>query len=199
METSTIKNILSAAVILGGACLVYVNRKKLYRLFTSHNTKEKAIHTNDKVDTMSDVYKSFIMYADTFQGLYEPMFKASIGKISQERIKNVLTEWNIRMTSIKNIPIGLRGWWSTVIENKDMLSYNELQARSQKVIDMIKNCGIIRDNQSELVAEDDTNLYYQHADGIVFKAGQKLCVESSCWYLPSTPVRIIEKGYCEIL
>ncbi len=200
MEMSTIKNILSATVILGGACLVYINREKLYRLFTSRYTEQDYIgRNNDNIDAMSEVYKSFVMYADIFQGLYEPMFKASIGKVSLERIKNVLIEWDIRMGSIRNIPIALRGWWSTIITNKDTLPYNELQVKAEEVIRMIEHCGIVRDHKSEIVADNDTNQFYQHVDDIVFETGQKLRVESPCWYLPSEPVRIIEKGYCEIL
>lgn len=197
MEMSTIKSLATTAVVLGGVCLLYINRKRLAKLFTSHTVDRKPVKQND--DVMVEVCKAFIMYADIFQGLYEPLHKASIGCISQERIKNILTEWNIRMTSIQHIPIGLRGWWTTVIANKDALSYNELQIRSQKVIQMIENCGIIRDKQSELVAESDTNQYYQNVDGIKIEVGQNLHIESPCWYMQSEPVRIIEKGYCEIL
>lgn len=200
METSTIKNIFSAVCILGGIFLVYANRRRLLNLFVLPDENE-AKDKQDKGDdrAMADVCKSFIMYADIFQGLYEPMYKSSVGKIQQERMNNVLAEWDIRMNSIRNIPVGLRGWWATIIANKDTLSYNELLARSQNVIRMIEKCGIIRDKQSELIAKSDTNQYYQHVDDIMFEVGLQLRIESPCWYLPGNPVRIIERGYCEIL
>ena len=64
---------------------------------------------------------------------------------------------------------------------------------------MIENCGILRDEKTELVADKNTNLYYQHVDGIMFELEQRLMVESPCWYMPTNPVRIIEKGYCELI
>ena len=201
MEMSTIKNIVTAAVVIGGVYLVYANRKRLQNLFGTrkNNTVNGRVGGNDIVDPMSGVYKNFILYADIFQGLYEPMFKASVGSISQERIKNVFAEWNIRMKGIKNISIELRGWWSTIIDDKITLTSNELQKRAEQVVNMIENCCILRDERSELVADNNTNLYYQHVDGIMFEQGQKLRVESPCWYMPTNPVRIIEKGYCEFL
>lgn len=201
MEMSTIKNIVTAAVVIGGVYLVYANRKRLQNLFGTrkNNTVNGRVGSNDIVDPMSGVYKNFILYADIFQGLYEPMFKASVGSISQERIKNVFAEWNIRMKGINNISIELRGWWSTIIDDKITLTSNELQKRAEQVVNMIENCCILRDERSELVADNNTNLYYQHVDGIMFEQGQKLRVESPCWYMPTNPVRIIEKGYCEFL
>ena len=201
MEMSTIKNIVTAAVVIGGVYLVYANRKRLQNLFGTrkNNTVNGRVGGNDIVDPMSGVYKNFILYADIFQGLYEPMFKASVGSISQERIKNVFAEWNIRMKGINNISIELRGWWSTIIDDKITLTSNELQKRAEQVVNMIENCCILRDERSELVADNNTNLYYQHVDGIMFEQGQKLRVESPCWYMPTNPIRIIEKGYCELL
>lgn len=201
MEMSTIKNIVTAAVVIGGVYLVYANRKRLQNLFGTrkNNTVNGRAGGNDVVDPMSGVYKNFILYADIFQGLYEPMFKASVGSISQERIKNVFAEWNIRMKGIKNISIELRGWWSTIIDDKITLTSNELQKSAEQVVNVIGNCGILRDDKSEFIADNNTNLYYQHVDGIIFEQGQKLRVESPCWYMPTNPVRIIEKGYCELL
>ena len=201
MEMGTIRNIISAAVVIGGAYLVYANRKQLQNLFGTGN-KDKVNYRaggNNVVDPMSGVYKNFILYADIFQGLYEPMYKASVGSISQERIKNVFAEWDIRMKGIKSIPIELRGWWSTIIDEKVILNADELQKRAGQVVSMIENCGILRDGKSELVADKNTNLYYQHVDGIMFELEQRLMVESPCWYMPTNPVRIIEKGYCELI
>ena len=127
MEMGTIRNIISAVVVIGGAYLVYANRKQLQNLFGTRKTdmvKGRA-GSNDVVDPMSGAYKNFILYADIFQGLYEPMYKASVGSISQERIKNVFAEWDIRMKGIKNIPIELRGWWSTIIDEKVILNADE--------------------------------------------------------------------------
>lgn len=203
------------AILLGCASIVYwkredikkfisskkdvINKKGLFKLFPSKKTnvfEEEA----DEVDTaMVDVQKAFLMYADNFRGLYETMYKASKGIISQERVKNVLTEWNIRMENIPNIPIELKSWWTTVKIGDESLPYDELQNRAKEVIKMINNCGVVRDNRSKFVAEEDTSLYYQESNDAELVIGQKLHIDSSCWYIATEPVRIIEKGYCEII
>lgn len=200
MEMGTIKNLLWATAVLGCASVLYFNKERLRGLLTSlRKSKDSQATKEQSGDAINEVYKDFLMYADNFEGLYEPLYKASVGSISLERMKNLLTEWNIRMENIQGAPVGLRYWWSTIIDRKNELSYNELQTCSKKIIQMIRNCGIIRDEASEIIAQDDTNLYYQHIDDLKFETGQKLHVESPCWYLPSNPVRIIEKGFCEIL
>ena len=104
------------------------------------------------------------------QAINKTLFAVS----TQERIKNVFAEWNIRMKGIKNIPIELRGWWSTIIDEKVILNADELQKRAGQVVSMIENCGILRDEKTELVADKNTNLYYQHVDGIMFELEQRL-------------------------
>ncbi len=200
MDMSTIKNILSATVLLGGACLVYANKDKLFRRFISHKPEEdKSSQEKGGTGVLKEVCQSFIMYSDVFQGLYEPMFKASLGRLSFERMRNVLTEWDIRVKSIGNAPVSLCEWWATVVADIDVLPNKEMQARAVMTMQMIDNCGIVRDNKTDFVADDETCRYYQHVDGLIFKTGQKLRVESPCWFMPTQPVRIIEKGYCEIL
>lgn len=201
MDMSTIKNVaITTAIVFGGVFLLYANRKKLFGSLGKSKSKKNMVMSERKNDdAMAGVYKAYLMYADNFQGLYEPLYKASVGVISQERMINLLREWDIRMNRITNLPIELRGWWSTINADLDVLSYDELQMRSQNIMRMIEGCGIIRDNRAELVADEEVNLYYQNDDGVLLKIGQKLRVETPCWYLPCNPVRIIEKGYCEFL
>lgn len=150
-------------------------------------------------NAVEELGKDFLRYADNFQGLYEPMHKASAGTFSHERMRNVLMEWDIRINNIGNIPISLKSWWSTIWTGNDEISDDELQGRAQRVIQMIFSSGIVRDNRTELVVEADTERFYQHSDDLIWTEGQKLRVESPCWYIQCTPVRIIEKGYCELI
>jgi hypothetical protein len=90
----------------------------------------------------------------------------------------------------------LNSWWNVVVANLDSLDEKAIQARMGMIADLLQNGGIVRDNRSELVADDETSLYYMEVDDEVWSVGDKLKVDSPCWYLPTTPPRIIEKGYC---
>lgn len=199
MDMSTAKNVAFAVFLLGTACLIFANRKRL-RSFLQPEKKKKSQRSKKKTgNAMTEVCQTFLMYAENFQGLYEPMYRASIGAISQERMMNVLAEWDIRMNNIGQDAVCLKSWWATVITNCDRLSNLELQDRSRLVVEMIQSCGIIRDDLTEMVAKKDTGMYYHLSDGDRLLVGQQLRIESPCWYLPSCPVRVIEKGYCEII
>lgn len=194
MDMSTVKNAVFVLLLCGTAYTAYTNRKQLLRFFMRLRKRSPK-----KGNAMAQVSKSFLMYADNFQGLFETMYKASIGTISYERMRNVLREWDIRMGGIAQAPIVLRSWWAVVIADFDSLSDGELQERAKSVVRMILSSGIIRDERRELTASQDTVMFYQTSDEVGWKIGQTLCVESPCWYIQSNPVRIIEKGYCRIL
>lgn len=199
MDMSTAKNVAIVALLLGTAYIAYVNRKQLLRILRPQQEKKPKRREHETGDAMNEVGRAFLMYADNFQGLLETMYKASVGAISEERTRNVLREWDIRMKNIAQAPIGLKSWWATVIVDSETLTDKELQGRAKQVIQMILSCGIVRDEQTEMVAQEDTCLYYENSVGSKLVAGQELRIESPCWYLPGNPARIIEKGYCEII
>ena len=196
---STAKNVVIVAVLLGTAYLAYTNRERLLGILRPERKKKPERREMGTRNAMTEVCQAFLMYANDFQGVYEPMYQASVGAISFERMRNVLKEWNIRMGNIGQPPISLKSWWSTMVADCDTLSAKELQGRCQQVVQMIQAGGIIRDGQTEIVAKTDTGMYYQESNNSSIESGQRLRVESPCWYLASNPVRIVEKGYCEII
>ncbi len=198
MDMSTVKNVAIVALVLGTAYIAYANRKRLLNLLSGKN-KNPRKQVKETNNAMTEVCQAFLMYADNFQGLFETMFKASVGGISLERTRNILQEWDIRMGNIAQAPIGLRSWWATIIAGYESLTDKELQGRAQSVVRVILSSGIVRDDKTEVVAAEDIGLYYQHVDGDIWNVSQKLSIESPCWYLPSNPVRIIEKGYCKTI
>lgn len=199
MDMSTVKNLAFTIVLLGTVGLVYYNRERLKRILSGDLEKNPQKNPKMAMNAMGEVCETFLLFADNFQGIYEPMYQASLGKISFERKLNVLVEWDIRMNNIGKLPVTLKSWWSTIVANLSSLSSDELQQRTSSVIEMIKSCNIIRDDKTELTVSENTLLYYQRSDGGALVAGQKVRVETPCWYLNSTPVRILEKGYCETL
>lgn len=194
-----IKIFLILVLLSGILCYVYVNRKKLIALIRSFRDEKSQLIPPIRQITASEEGKAFIFYADNFQGLYETLYKASQGVISAERMKNVLTEWDIRMGNISQAPASLSQWWSTLIAGYDSSTGEELQSRAQLIFQMIQSSGIVRDEKKEFIAADDITMYYQTLEGALLTPGQKIRVESPCWFLPGNPVRIIEKGLCEIL
>ncbi len=199
MDMSTAKNVTIAVILVGTALYLYSNKDRLFGVVSNRRNVTPSRRSKPLSPAMQELCNAFIMYASSFQGLYEPLFKASIGALSHERMRNLFTEWDIRMNGIAHIPICLKSWWATIVPDNENMSDEALQKRAQLFVQLIRLCGIVRDDKTEIVAKEDTGMYYQRSDGEELIAGQKLRVESPCWYLPSNPVRVIEKGYCEIL
>ncbi len=201
MDMNTIKNLAFAVILIGSAYLAYVNRERLKR-FLAGDSEEKSKpkrKATSSTNAIEEVCQAFLLFADNFQGVFEPLYKASINGISLERKRNVFMEWDIRMGNIGNAPFSLKSWWSTISNDIAHSSDDELQDSAKTAIDMIKKCGIIRDDRKELIVREDTSMYYQQSNGVPLNIGKQIRVESPCWYLPTTPVRVLEKGYCEIV
>jgi len=190
----TIIKLLGAIVICGSAYYLYVNRRQIKKKLKGLRSKEHYIialrHADDQV------FNAFLPYANDFDGLYEPLFKGAKGLRNKERMLNTINEWSLRIQKVCCTSPELNSWWNVVVANLDSLDEKAIQARMGMIADLLQNGGIVRDNRSELVADDETSLYYMEVDDEVWSVGDKLKVDSPCWYLPTTPPRIIEKGYC---
>lgn len=189
------------AIVAGAAYEVYRNRKRIVEFFQARygrraNQRQPLVEVDS---ALAEVCPAFLMYADNFQGLYETMYKASQGRISRERMNNVLLEWDIRMDNIPNAPVALKSWWATVIDNATVLSDSEAQERAKRVVQMVYSCGIIRDAKTTIVAAADTSMFYLSSTDENWHEGQRLRIESPCWYMQTKPIRVIEKGFCEII
>lgn len=200
MDTDTFTKTVVTTVLLGGAAyIVYRNRGTIMRLLNMN----KRFHNEDSPignnDAMKRVGNAFLTYADNFEGIYEALYRAASGSLSKERIFNTFAEWNIRMNNIRKAPVCLKDWWAIIANDKEALTENELRGRMEQVLDMLFLSGIKRDNRQILTVTNETMIYYQSTDGGSWSLGQELQVESPCWYIPCTPVRILEKGYCEII
>lgn len=195
---SILKNLAFVAFICGSIYVLYLNRDSIIQTLRNKHTNMTKKRSKPLSNAMMEVCQAFIAYADYFEGLYEPLFLASQGIISRERKYNLLAEWNIRMNNISQIPIVLKSWWNTIIANLDKLSDEDLQDRAILIVKMLIACEIKRDSQKELIARNDTTMFYQNTEGKTWNVGQKLLVESPCWYIRTNPARVIEKGYCTI-
>ena len=194
---SVLKPFITITVIAGVTYLAYVHRDEIMKFILEMKDKMSPKKPEQPAENpIQEVCKAFLPYADRFEGLYEPLVKASLSTISEERAGNVLEEWRIRFSGIgPSAPSCLKSWWVSVAEAEGLTP----QERAGKILDMVFSCNIVRDGKKEFTAGADTSLYYQEIDGKAWKEGDRLRVESPCWYVPGEPVRILEKGFCEII
>ena len=190
----TIIKLLGTIVICGSAYYLYANRRQLKKKLKSLCSKKHDIIALSHADVQ--VFNAFLPYANDFDGLYEHLFKGAKGLRNKERMLNTINEWSLRIKKVCRTSPELNGWWDVVVANLETLDEKAIQARMGMITDMLQNGGIVRDKRSELIADEETSLYYMEVDDEVWSVGDKLKVDSPCWYLPTTPPRIIEKGYC---
>lgn len=186
--------LLGTIIVCAGAYYIYSRREQLKKKIINARQK-RGKHTSIK-EAEAEVIKAYLPHANSFDGLYEPLYKGAKGLRNKERMLNTLNEWSIRMRSVARESPELRSWWDAVVSDVNNLDVETIQTRMNVVLALLKKGGVIRDSRSELVADEDTSLYYTEADDEIWSVGDKLKVDSPCWYLLTTPPRIIEKGYC---
>ena len=147
---------------------------------------------------MQKAIDAFLPFANNFDGVYEPLFRGAHGRLRRERMLNTINQWKIRMQKPVGTSTDLNAWWKTVVENVDCLHDEALQQRMKDILEFIEQAGIVRDNHDVFIATEDTTIFYQCADEQQILSGASLQVESPCWYLHTTPPRIVEKGFCNI-
>ena len=190
----TIIKLLGAIVVCGSAYYLYVNRKHLKKKLKGLCSEEHQFVSLCHAD--EQVFNAFLPYANEFDGLYEPLFKGAKGLRNKERMLNTINEWSLRIKKVCRTSPELNSWWDSIVAHIDTLDEKAIQARMGMITDFLQNVGIVRDSRSELIADEETSLYYMEVDDEVWSVGDKLYIDSPCWYLPTTPPRIIEKGYC---
>lgn len=121
-------------------------------------------------EALEAVGKAFVAYADNFRGVYESLHSVANSSCSHETIFNVLIEWDIRINNIPNIPINMKAWWETIVDNIETLDKTLLKERAAQILEMINAAGIIRCDNPEVVY-----------------------LRSRCWYMATKPIRIIEE------
>lgn len=190
----TFIKIIGSFIVCGSVYYIYVNRERIRRKLKDLCSKHNGCDLSDQVEM--GAFSAFLPYANDFDGLYEPLYKGAKGLRNKERMLNTFNEWSLRMRKVCIASPELYSWWNSVVADLDALDEKALQARLGVVLDMLQKVGIVRDSRSELIADKVTSLYYLEVDDETWSTGEKLVVDSPCWYLPTTPPRIIEKGYC---
>ena len=174
MNTST-KIELSVISIIGIGAAAWLYWKHKRPTEPQKNSKRSShnipIKKNENV-ALKAVSNEFVACADSFRGIYESLYNVANTPCSREVIFNVLSEWDIRMNNIPNIPTNLKMWWKTIAINIEALGEKQLRDKAAQILEMIDAAGIIRCNNPE-----EISLSYK------------------CWYMNTTPVRIIEKIY----
>lgn len=121
--------------------------------------------------------EEFIQVADKFAGIYESLyFEAS--KNSGNYSYEVIEDWNTRIKYLNN-------------KHHFQTFWNENKTDLQKVLCFFYDCGVERDNNKEVIADERTHYRYQIIFEDKVKVGNTYSIVIPCWTLRSN---ILEKG-----
>lgn len=157
------------------------------------------LSTDDRHNTSIIAYKEFEPHAENFEGLFEPIVKIVNNTFSKERIVNTLEEWDIRISNLPGNNTEIKKWWENEIYNGtpfNSVSRKSLIKKTKKIQHFLLGNGVIRDNRTNFTATSDMNIYYQTNDLEDLEIGEEYTIETPCWYIPYSPDRVIEQGYC---
>jgi hypothetical protein len=157
----------AAAVLLAGA-------------WTYHNGRTAKI-----------LREEFISIADTYSGLYEPLYLMCNGSIKYR--PGILGDWAVRTENLKSAP-HYREIWNRKLNGCTQWNADQGLKKLEELIGFILTSEIFRDTAKQIIVDNTTYKKYETADDELIEEGQSAQVKNAYWF---TGEKILEKGMIE--
>ena len=185
MMESIVKWSIVAAVGVGGAIIYWSlkNKKpqKQSLMPTVNEDKDKGcLGQNTTFFPKDDFINNVLTFTGTFEPLYNAIHKPDF---PLEDKANIYQDWCLRLKTVCNDVVYTR--WA---ENMTHLQITE---RLELLLQDIVSCGVVRDNRTYLVVDNETACRYIDWKGASLVVGDKLRIASASWSLHD---KCIEKG-----
>ena len=176
-----------ATVACAGVVIYLWNKHKnkvLTKLPLDISGKEENETGPSERGTVSFPKKSFVDNARKFTGSFEPLYNAVHNlDVSLEDKTNIYEDWSLRLKTICDDTVYAQ--WTK------KMSLLQLSDRLAWLLQEIDSCGMVRDNRTVLVIDEDTVSHYADWNGAPIAIGDEVKVASAAWLLNGV---CIEKG-----
>lgn len=117
-------------------------------------------------------------YAETFVGLYEPVYQVSRGAV--EFRKSVFGEWCLRVENLQ-LDNDFSRVFLALFSNAEGWEKKVTIQRAAFLLSCFESAEILRDTRHTITADEDTSNWYSSLDGDDILPGDKLKVKKPCW------------------
>lgn len=138
-----------------------------------------------------DAKEEFIKNAKAFVGIFEPIYKISIGRVKSKR--SVFADWDVRVGNLSGAN-SFQALWRSDFSGFDSWNEDVYTEKAKQLLNLLRSFGIERTGESEFMVDTDTYKQYSTLDGEVIEIGNMVKVISPCWLLNGNA---LEKGFID--
>jgi len=182
-------------LLCGGATIALVVFLIIMLINKSRKTGETVPREEEEADiiieppeTNEAAAKEFAKKAKAFIGLY-----ALMDMIKEQTLNhggNVFDDWGARIEHMDDSP-ALQKYWKENFADFEGLNKAGLAEKAGKLLDFVKEAGIKRSEETNVVMDREVLMYYNTKDGIRIEMGNEAVVDSPYWSLEGVT---LEKG-----
>lgn len=186
MKSSIINWLIAIPVCTGAAYLLWYKFKDKVQNRETANYKEKNIEAVTSLEQrcVSFPKENFLNNVRKFTGSFEPLYNAvNTPNVSLEEKDHIYSDWCLRLQTVF-IDTDYAQW------AKEMSSL-ALNDRLKWLLQEVISCGIVRDNRTEFIIDENNVCHYLNWDGTPVIIGDKVKAASAAWSLNG---ECIEKG-----
>jgi len=176
------------AVIAGGIII--------YRKFAGSVNEKTTSSKNETVTVVktenNDAKAEFIKNAGAFIGIYEPLYKMSMGKLKNKH--SVFADWDVRVKNLSGAQ-SFQKLWMGIFGNFESWNEEMYAAKSKQLIELLRSFGIKWVMESDFIVSENTYKKYSTLDGEIIEIGTPVRVVSPYWQINED---ILEKGIIDV-
>jgi hypothetical protein len=177
IETGLI--VVGGAAVVGAAAFAGV---KMYKKRGGKNEKETA---EEKAK------EEFAACADTFSGLYEPLYL--MGKENKKFRVGVIGDWMTRTANLSGAD-NYREMWDSRLSGYESWDKEQGIAKINELLSFVLSAGVCRDAADQITVDGTTYKKYSTSDDEMIEAGSPARVKTPYWFIGD---KILEKGVIE--
>ncbi len=135
--------------------------------------------------------EEFIESAKAFIGIFEPIYKISIGRLKNKH--SVFADWEVRVGNLSGSN-AFQALWKSNFSGFDSWNEETYTEKAKQLMELLNSFGIERSGDTVIMVDKDTYKRYSTLDGDIIEIGNMARVLSPCWLLNGNT---LEKGFIE--
>lgn len=180
----------TALVIAAGAGVAAVVTVIAYRRISAK--RYVAVTAKESAHVDYDIArKEFMENAEAFIGVYEPIYKISLGRVKSKH--SVFADFDVRVGNLSGAKT-FQALWRSDFSGFDSWNEEDYTAKAKQLMELLNGFGIERSDVTDFIVDKDTYRRYSTLDGEIIEIGKTVRVISPCWLLNGNT---LEKGFIE--
>lgn len=173
-----------------GAAAIAIAAVAVHRRFFAQKNVSIAAK-RPEYDGYEAAREEFEKSAEAFVGIYEPIYRISIGRLKDKH--SVFADWDVRVDNLSGTN-EFKTLWKSHFSGIDSWDEKTYTVKAKQLMELLNSFGIERCADTVFMVDKDTYKRYSTMDGEIIEIGNMASVISPCWLLNGNT---LEKGFID--